>query len=238
MGALKRSRPIALAGFGAALLCNYWVLEGALAERPDFDSSWISDLAARSEASGWRFQLLAVLSGLAIAGFAAALLRECPRRPQAAGETMLRRGLLALLASGALAAVAGASPLSCPEGIEPTCSLNEDPLDLIHATATLGEIATTVLAFTLIGLALVPLSRRGRPLSRYPGQRSAALDAGWVTLAIGAVWLALTALSGVGYLSDDVDAVKGLLQRADQILFGIWLALLGLWAAHHSVAPE
>lgn len=61
---------------------------------------------------------------------------------------------------------------------------------------------------------------------------------GRVTLAIGAVWVGVTALTGVSYLSADVDAIKGALQRADQILFGIWLALLGLWAAHHSAAPE
>ncbi|MDX6624856.1 MAG: hypothetical protein QOE75_2788, partial [Solirubrobacterales bacterium] len=39
--------------------------------------------------------------------------------------------------------------------------------------------------------------------------------------------------------SGDVDAVKGILQRASQVLFGTWLALLGLWFAQdHSEAPE
>lgn len=37
--------------------------------------SWISDLATRTEATGWRFQLLAILSGLAISAFALLLRR-------------------------------------------------------------------------------------------------------------------------------------------------------------------
>lgn len=127
--------------------------------------------------------------------------------------------MLALLAVGVFAALAGASPLSCPEGIEPGCTLAEDPGDVIHALATGGEILATILAFLLLGLAL----KRG----------------GRITLAIGAIWLLLTAATGVAYLSGDVDAVKGILQRASQVLFGTWLALLGFWFAQdHSEAPE
>ncbi len=238
MRPLDRSRPIALAGLGAALLCNYWVLESWLAERTDTPRSWISDIATRGEATGWRFQALAVLSGLAIAAFAVLLLRSFAPTPARARG--LRRGLLALLAVGAFATVAGAAPLSCPEGIEPSCSLAEDPLDVVHALATGGEIVATVLAFLFLGLAL--RSPGGRHSFRYPERMATTpWGAGQVTLAIGGAWLALaalTALTAVGYVSGDVDAVKGLIQRADQILFGIWLALLGLWAAHHSAAPE
>ncbi len=235
VAAVNRTRPIALAGIGAALLCNYWVLESALADRADFDGSWISDLASRTESSGWRFQLLAIVSGLAIAGFAVLLLRRFSRLRAPAQRPAIRRGLFALLLTGALAAIAGAAPLSCPEGIEPTCSLNEDTLDLVHAAATVGEIATTVLAFGLIGLGLLQL--RGRPLPRQAPHWPAARRAGWITLAIGVAWLVLTALTGVGFLSGEVDAIKGALQRADQILFGIWLALLGWWA-QDPAAPE
>jgi len=206
---LRSRRPIVLAGIGAALLCNYWVLEGLLAERTDLATSWISDIATRSESFGWRFVTLGVISGLAIAGFALLLLRcwdGCSR--------ILRRGLLALLGSGALTVVASAAPLSCPEGLEPSCSLAYDPLDVIHSIATAGEIAATVLAFAFIGVGLLRLGTYRR--------------AGRATLAIGALWLALTALTGLSYLSGDVDSVKGIFQRADQVVFGAWLVLLGV----------
>jgi hypothetical protein len=52
-----------------------------------------------------------------------------------------------------------------------------------------------------------------------------------MTLVFGAAWLLLTALTGVTYLGDTIDGVKGLLQRADQVLFGAWLVLLGIWAS-------
>jgi Protein of unknown function (DUF998) len=203
-----RSRRVALAGIGAALLSNYWVLEGPLARRTDLADSWISDLGARSEVFGWRFDLLALAAGLAIAGFALLLL---PRL--GALSPMVRRGLLALLATGVLAAI-GAAPLSCAEGLEASCSLAYDPFDLIHATANVVEIATTALAFALVGLGLT----RSAPHRR----------AGQLTLALGVVWLLLTALTGVSYLSADIDAVKGTLQRADQMVFGAWLVGLGL----------
>jgi hypothetical protein len=233
---VTRDRSTALAGIGAALLSNYWVLEWWLADRTDTPTSWISDIATRTEASGWRFQLLAILSGLAIAAFALLLLRVVAitpahrdeRRPPGPGRRMLRWGLVALLASGAFVAGAGAAPLSCPEGIEPSCSLAEDPLDVVHALATGGEIIATLLAFLLLGLALLPPG--GRPFGRIASQRSASPGgAGRVTLGIGAVWLLLTAATGLAYVSGDVDAAKGVLQRSAQVLFGTWLALLGLW---------
>jgi hypothetical protein len=207
----SRSRPIALAGIGAALLSNYWVLEGALAKRTDLADSWISDLGARSEVFGWRFELLAIVSGLAIAGFALLLLRRL-----GALSAMLRRGILALVATGVLAAIGGA-PLSCAEGLESSCSLAYDPFDVIHATANIAEIATTALAFGWIGFAFLRLT--------------AWRDRGRLTLVIGALWLLLTAITGVSYLSADIDSLKGVFQRADQLLFGVWLILLGFWAS-------
>lgn len=200
-----RHRSTALAGLGAALLSNYWVLEWWLADRTDTPSSWISDIATRTEASGWRFQLLAILSGLAIAALALLLRRVRGR--------MLSRGVGALLGAGIFVAIAGAAPLSCPEGIEPGCPLAEDPLDAVHALATGGEILATALAFLLIGLGLLPAASR----------------AGRATLALGAVWLLLTAATGLAYVSGDIEAVKGILQRSAQVLFGVWLALLGIW---------
>jgi hypothetical protein len=208
----------------AALLCNYWVLEGLLADRYDLDSSWISDLATRSESSGWRFVTLGIVSGLAIAGFALLLVR-----PLGGCSRTLRLGVNSLLASGAMVVLASAAPLDCAEGLEPTCSLAYDPLDVIHAVATTGEIIATILAFLLIGIGLH--QARVRPHPRYTRVRTdSAITTGVVTLAIGAIWLLLTALTGVTYLGDAIDGVKGLLQRADQVLFGVWLILLGVWA--------
>lgn len=208
---MSRSHPILFAGIGAALLSNYWVLEGLLAKRTDLSDSWISDLGARGEVFGWRFELLAIAAGLAIAAFALLLL---PRLGVL--SPIVRRGILALFATGILAAIGGA-PLSCAEGLEASCSLAYDPFDVIHASANLVEIATTALAFGLVGLGLNRLApRRG---------------AGQLTLAIGAFWLLLTALTGVSYLSADIDSVKGILQRADQLLLGAWLILLGFWVS-------
>jgi Protein of unknown function (DUF998) len=222
---VRRPRTIALAGVAAAVLCNYWVLEGLLADRYDLDSSWISDLATRSESSSWRFIALGVVSGLAIVGFALLLVR-----PLGGRSRTLRLGVNALLATGVMVVVASAAPLDCAEGLEPTCSLSYDPLDVIHAAATTGEIIATILAFLLLGMGLN--QARVRPHPRYARMRTdSAITAGVVTLALGAVWLLLTALTGVTYLGDVIDGVKGLLQRADQVLFGAWLILLGLWAS-------
>jgi hypothetical protein len=220
---VNRLGPTALAGLGAALLCNYWVLEDALATRAGLDDAWISDLAARTQASGWRFAALQILSGLAIAGFALLLRRSAGFR-----SPLARRGLLALLVAGALVAVTGAAPLSCAEGLEPTCELAYDPVDLLHTTATFGEALATALAFAWIGLGLAPANPGGRHLSA--GARQMATTRRGVTLGIGAVWLGLAVLSGLGFLVDPLDDVKGLLQRADQVVFGAWLVLLGIWA--------
>ncbi len=208
---MRRLRPIALAGIGAGLLCNYWVLEAWLAERSDFGAAWISDLASRSETTGWRFVGLGVLSGLAIAGFALALLAaESRAGGPAAKPPRLRRGLWALFAIGAFTVLAAAAPLSCGEDLDPSCRTTQDALDLLHAIGTGGEIVATVLAFALIGLAL-----RDRRLGR-------------VTLGLGALWLVLAVLTGVAYLGGALESVGGALQRIDQVLFGAWLALLGL----------
>jgi hypothetical protein len=208
----RSRRGIAGAGLVAGLLCNFWVLESLLAGRTDPAGAWISDLAARSEVHGWRFELLEVASGAAVVTFALLLLRD-----QGGRAAALRRGFLALAAAGVLTVIGGAAPLECAEGLEAACSLDYDPFDLIHAGANLLEIAATTLAFGLVAVGLRELAPRGK-LAR-------------VTLAIGGAWLALTLLSGLSYLGVDVDSVKGLCQRGGQVLFGTWLALLGAWAS-------
>jgi hypothetical protein len=208
----SRRAPV-IAGLVAALLCNFWVLESLLARRTDTASAWISDLAARSEVYGWRFELLEVASGVAVVAFALLLLRRQDGRSVA-----LRRGFLALAAAGILTVIGGAAPLDCAEALEVTCSLAYDPFDLVHSGANLLEIATTALAFGLVAAGLRELDPRGRTAR--------------LTLAIGGAWLALTLVSGLSYVGlDVVDSVKGLCQRGGQMLFGAWLVLLGTWAA-------
>lgn len=210
---MTRSRPLLLApALAAALLCNYWALEDLLADRTNFDASWISDLSTRSEGSGAIFVAFGVASGLAVAAYALVLLSG----PLGARRPWLRRGLWALLAAGALIVLASAAPLSCAEGLEANCHLQEDGLDVVHALATGGEIIATILAFALIGWGL-----RASPHLR---------SVGAFTLVLGAVWLGLTIVTGVSYLSDGVDEVKGALQRVDQLIFGGWLLALA-WAA-------
>jgi len=131
-------------------------------------------------------------------------------------STTVRNGVRALFVAGTLTALASAAPLSCPEGLEASCALTYDPLDLVHASATLAESAATGLAFLLLGLGL----------ARLPAWRRA----GRVTLALGGLWLLLSLLTTLTYLGADVDSVKGLLQRGAQLLFGAWLALLGVRA--------
>jgi hypothetical protein len=204
--------PTAPIGVGVALLCNFWVLEDLLAKRNDLSAAWISDLAARSQVYGWRFQILEVAAGLAVAAFALLLLKREGR-----GSPLLRRGLWVLLAAGVLAAIGGAAPLNCAEALERACELSYDPFDLIHTSANLLEIVTLALAFAFVGIGLTRLFPPG-PFGR-------------TTLVVGAAWLLLTALSGLSYLSDDVDSAKGVAQRGAQVVFGVWLVLLGVWAS-------
>jgi MYXO-CTERM domain-containing protein len=208
---VHRSRPILIgSAVVAALLANYWVLEGALADRTNFDASWISDLSTRSEGSGATFVALGTLAAVALMIYGIELMVVLGGRGK-----LLRRGALAFFFAAVATAVAAVSPLSCAEGLEAACSLKEDPLDVVHSVATAGEIGGTILAFGLLGLGFLRGGRR-----RF----------GIATLAFGAVWLALTIVTGVSYLSDGVDEVKGAFQRIDQILFGIWLVLLAVAA--------
>jgi len=214
-----RSRPIVVgSAVVAALLANYWVLEGALADRTNFDASWISDLSTRSESSGGTFVALGILAALALVIYGVELVAIFWER-----GGLLRRGALAFLFAALATLVAASSPLSCAEGLEAACSLKEDTLDVVHSFATAGEIGGTILAFGLLGLGFLRGGRR-----RY----------GIATFAFGAVWLALTIVTGVSYLSDGVDEIKGAFQRVDQILFGVWLVVLAVAAGVRSDAEE
>jgi hypothetical protein len=206
-----RSRPLVIGtAFVAALLANYWVLEGALADRTNFDGSWISDLSTRSESSGGTFVALGVVAALVLLLYGVELVAVLGER-----GGLLRRGALAFLFAALATLVAASAPLSCAEGLEAACSLKEDPLDIVHSVATVGEIGGTILSFALLGLGFLRAGRRRFALA---------------TFAFGTVWLVLTILTGVSYLSDGVDEIKGAFQRIDQLIFGVWLVVLACGA--------
>lgn len=197
----------------AALLANYWVMEDLLADRHNFDGSWISDLSTRSESSGGVFVALGVVAAVALLIYGGVLVATLGRR-----GSLLRRGAIAFVVAAGFTLIAAAAPLSCAEGLEAACDLRDDALDIVHSLATAGEIGATVLSFALLGVGFLRSGRR---------------EFGWATLGLGALWLALTIITGISYLSDGVDEVKGAFQRVDQIVFGIWVVTLAV-----AVAPR
>ena len=135
----------------------------------DAAASWISELGARSEALGWRFDLLEVAAGLSVAAFALLLL---PRIGVL--SPFIRRGLRFLGAAGVAIAVGGAAPLSCAEVLDRACTLEYDGLDILHATANVVAVAGAAIAFALIGL--LKLDSGGG--ARQPGPRPGLAAAG------------------------------------------------------------
>jgi hypothetical protein len=209
-----RSRPVVIgSAVVAALLANYWALEDLLADRHNFDAAWISDLSTRSESSGGVFVAIGVAAALALLIYGGVLLASLSRR-----GSLLRWGAVAFVAAAAFTLIAAAAPLSCAEGLEAACDLRDDTLDIVHSIATAGEIGGTVISFALLGLGFWRAGRR---------------QLGWAAFAFGAVWLALTIVTGVSYLSHGVDEVKGAFQRVDQVVFGAWLVVLAV-----AIAPR
>ena len=87
--------------------------------------------------------------------------------------------------------------------------------------------ARLALAFALVGWGL----RRAVPSVGMAYKRNSwARELGTLTLVLGALWLALTIVTGVSYLSHGVDELKGAFQRVDQVVFGGWLLVLA-WGA-------
>jgi hypothetical protein len=195
-----------VSAWAAALLCNYWLLEGLLADRTDLVGSWISDLSTRSEGSGAIFVVLGVASGVAVVVYALLL-----RGPLGGRGVWVRRGVVALAVAGAFVVIASAAPLSCAEGLEANCRLADDGIDLVHDLATAGEIIATGLAFIFVGWGL-----RGRGFAGV---------AAW-TLVLGALWVVFAIVTGLSYVSDPLDDVKGAFQRGDQVAFGLWMLVL------------
>jgi hypothetical protein len=201
---VPRSRPLLISSaVAAALLANYWVLEGLLTSHYDFGRSWISDLSARSEPAGSTFIVIGVVAGLVLVLYSVLLVGTLGRRSR-----LLRQGTVALLIAAIATVVAAAAPLSCARALSHTCIARHDTWDTIHAIGTAGEIVATIFAFALIGQGLMVIR-----------QRPAAL----LTFALGALWLALMIVLGINYLNHSVGELKGAFQRIDQIVFGFWL---------------
>jgi hypothetical protein len=214
-----RSRSVVIgSALVAALLANYWALEDLLADRHDFDTAWISDLSTRSESSGGVFVALGVVAAVALLIYGSVLVATLGRR-----GPLLRAGAVAFVVAAGFTLIAAAAPLSCAEGLEAACHLRDDTGDVVHSIATGGEIAATVLAFALLGLGLLRGGRR---------------EFGWATLALGVLWLALTIITGVSYLSAGVDEIKGAFQRGGQVIFGAWLVALACAATAPAAERE
>jgi len=204
---VTRQRALIPAGLLAGLLANYWLLEGALAERTDPSGSWVSDLGARSEEHALVFDLLDGAAGLAIV-----LLALLLWRPLASRSRTLRLGVVALLALGVCGVIDAAFPLSCAETLQPGCQLDYDLVDVVHAAENVLAVLLTAAAFGLLGVGM----RDEQDLR----------SAGTATLALGAAWLVLTAIMGSQFVIPAMDDVKGLFQRLSQIVIGIWFVAL------------
>jgi hypothetical protein len=200
-------------GVLAGLTANYWALETLLADRADPAGSWISDLGARTEATGLLFDLFEAASGVALVAFALLLL------PFLAGRSReLRWGGWGLVAVGVCTIVDGAFPLSCGETLAEPCELRYDLVDVIHGGETFISIAITIVTFGLFAYGLL----------READERLRRLGA-W-TVAAGAAWTACNVLMGAQYLIDDLASAKGIFHRGAQVVLGAWLVALALTA--------
>jgi hypothetical protein len=211
---MSRSRAVAVVGILAGLAANYWLLEGLLADRTDAAGGWVSDLGARSESTGWIFDLLDAASGVLLLAFALLV------RPLLAGlSPTLRRGSLALIVAGACAVLDGAFPLSCAESLPGPCQLSYDAVDVVHVAETFVAIAATIAAFTLLAAGLIA----------EPDPRLVRL--GYATAVAGVLWALCNALMGASYLVDPFEDVRGIFHRGSQLVLGLWLIALALGIA-------
>lgn len=213
-----RTTRLATLGLLAGLLVNYWLLEALIAARVDPAGSWVSELGARSESTGWIFSLLDVASGFAIIAFALAL------RPSLSGRSAaLRYGVWALVGVGICAIVDGAFPLSCADALTDACELRYDAVDIVHATETIVSVAVTVAAYGLMAYGFRAEGQRGRP-----GVGSFSSLAVPTALA-GVCWLVLNALMGVAAIDPGLEDLRGVFHRLSLVVLGCWLILLGAW---------
>lgn len=219
---MSRRQAITLCGLAAAALVNYWVLALVFGVDHDPGFSWISDLAARGEEGNWRFALLDALSGAAVIAFGVLLWPQLGGS-EGEGAVALRCGLALLIASGALAIADALLPVSCARSLGEGCVRAGDLGDDLHELESALAVLATGGAMLLIGLG----TRRRR-------------DAGALavlSVAAGIAFLALSALIALRIPIDDLNEVKGWLQRGAQVAFGCWLAALALWPRDRLAEP-
>lgn len=208
---MSRTRLITASGILAGVAANYWLLEGLLAARTDRTEGWISDLGARSESTGWVFDLLDAGSGLLLLAFALLV------RPTLAGRgPALRWGSVALITVGVCSLIDGAFPLSCAESLSASCKLDHDLVDLIHVAETFIAIVATIAAFGLLAAGLLAETSAG--LRRL----------GAITMLAGLLWIACNVAMGASYPIEDLKGVRGSFHRASQLVAGGWLIVLAV----------
>lgn len=208
---MSRSRLVTWTGIAAGVAANYWLLEGLLADRTDASGGWVSDLGARSESTGWIFDLLDAGSGLLLLAFALLV------RPVLADRgRWLRYGSIALIAAAVCSLVDGAFPLSCAESLPGDCELAYDWVDVVHVTETFVAIVATVASFGFLAAGL-------------EADDDASLRRlGWITAAAGIAWVLCNLVMGASYLDGALEDVRGLFHRASQVVLGAWLIVFAL----------
>ena len=211
---MSRSRATLATGVAAAIAANYWLLEGLLADRTDTAGGWVSDLGARSESTGWIFDLLDFGAGALLLAFALLI-----RSSLAARGPALRWGSIALVVTGVCSLIDGAFPLSCAESLPSSCELRYDVVDLVHVAETFVAIAATIAAFALLAAGFLAAEE--------PGLRRL----GMITAVAGALWILCNVIMGGSYLIDDLESVRGIFHRASQVILGAWLVALAIGLA-------
>ncbi len=172
---------------------------------------WVSDLGARSESTGWIFDLLDAGAGLLLLAFALLVRPLLTARGPA-----LRWGSIALVVAGACSLIDGAFPLSCAESLPGSCELSYDAVDIVHVVETFVAIAATIAAFGLLAIG-------------FRGDGDSGLRRlGAITAVAGALWMICNVLTGTQYVLDDLDQVKGIFHRASQVILGVWLVAMAV----------
>lgn len=193
----------------AAALQNAWVLESFVAERSDPLHVWISDLGARDEATGALFNALDSAGGAALLALALLLLPA----GRAAGPIALA-GVVALALGGVGTILDGFLSLDCSKDLDPACSAKL-AREGASFRAEAHEVESTITGWlTVASFALMGLGFAG-PVRR-------------ASLVCGAAWVALYGVAVAFWAwAGDGDDLKGLFQRAGQVVYGAWL----IWIA-------
>jgi hypothetical protein len=208
---MSRSRATLATGVAAGIAANYWLLEGLLADRTDAAGGWVSDLGARSESTGWIFDLLDVGAGALLLAFALLVRPSLTARGRA-----LRWGSIALVVTGVCSLIDGVFPLSCAESLPGSCELDYDAVDLVHVAETFVAIVATIAAFGLLAAGFIC------------GEDQRLRRLGMVTATAGVLWILCNLIMGGSYLVVDLESVRGIFHRGSQVILGAWLIALAI----------